>query len=123
METVQVPAATFTGTVHLKMLFQAEEPFRTSGGLVTFAPGARTDWHTHPYGQAIIVVSGTCRLQEAGGPVHQLKEGDVAFFPAGVKHWHGAAPDSEMSHLAITETRDGSAADWMEKVTDSEYNG
>ncbi|MCR4524210.1 cupin domain-containing protein [Bosea sp. 47.2.35] len=117
------PADWFTGTVRVDPLFNAEAPGRTGAGAVTFEPGARTACHSHPAGQALIVISGRGRVQREGGPVEEIRPGDVVWFPAGEKHWHGAAPDVAMSHIAITETVDGSNATWMEKVTDAEYGG
>jgi quercetin dioxygenase-like cupin family protein len=115
------PAENFTGSVHVEMLFAAKEPGRTSGGTVTFAPGARTGWHTHPIVQVLIVTAGIGRVQQWGGEVQEIRLGDVVRIPEGVKHWHGAAPDSAMTHIAITEQQDGKAVEWMEKVTDAEY--
>lgn len=115
------PAEWFTGTVRLDPLFQAEEPGRTSGTHVTFEPGARTAWHTHPAGQTLIVTFGRGRVQREGGPIEEISQGDIVWFPAGEKHWHGAAPETAMSHIAIQESIDGSAVTWMEKVTDEQY--
>jgi len=117
------PEDWFTGTVRLDKLFSAEAPGRVGAAAVTFEPGARTAWHTHPAGQAIIVVSGLGRAQHAGGPVEEIRPGDVVWFPAGEKHWHGAAPDVAMTHIAITESIDGSPVTWLEKVSDAEYSG
>lgn len=117
------PEGWFTGTVRLDRLFAAEAPGRVGAAAVTFEPGARTAWHTHPAGQAIIVVCGLGRAQHAGGPVEEIRPGDVVWFPAGEKHWHGAAPDVAMTHIAITESIDGSPVTWLEKVTDAEYGG
>ncbi|MGC3997991.1 MAG: cupin domain-containing protein [Anaeromyxobacter sp.] len=115
------PAEWFTGTVRIDPLFHSEAPGRAAGALVTFEPCARTDWHTHPLGQTLIVVSGLGRVQEWGGPVQELRPGDVVWTPPGVKHWHGAAPATAMSHLAIQEALDGKLVEWMEKVTDEQY--
>jgi quercetin dioxygenase-like cupin family protein len=115
------PADWFTGTVHVQMLFAAEAPGRVSGGSVTFEPGARTAWHSHPFGQTLVVTAGSGRVQRWGGPVEQIGAGDVVWFPAGEKHWHGAAPAMDMTHLAIQEHLEGSTADWMEKVSDEQY--
>ncbi|CAN7643405.1 MULTISPECIES: cupin domain-containing protein [Rhizobium/Agrobacterium group] len=115
------PEDWFTGTVRIDPLFNAEAPGRAGAGAVTFEPGARTAWHTHPAGQALIVVSGFGRVQREGGPVEEIRAGDVVWFPAGEKHWHGAAPDVAMTHIAITETVDGSNVTWMEKVSDADY--
>lgn len=117
------PGDWFTGTVRIDPLFNAEEPGRSGAGAVTFEPGARTAWHTHPAGQALIVLSGFGRVQREGGPVEEIRPGDVVWFPAGEKHWHGAAPDVAMTHIAITESVDGSNVTWMEKVTDADYGG
>lgn len=117
----QGPAEYFTGSVRVEMVFQAREPGRTSGGNVTFAPGARSAWHTHPIVQVLVVTQGVGRVQQWGGPVQEMRAGDVIRIPAGVKHWHGAAPDSSMTHLAITEQLDGKAVEWMEKVSDAQY--
>jgi quercetin dioxygenase-like cupin family protein len=115
------PDAWFTGEVTVEMLFTAEEPGRVSAAKVTFPRGARTAWHSHPYGQALIVMEGRGLVQGWGGAVKEIVPGDVVWFAANEKHWHGAAPDSAMSHLAIQETRDGEAADWMEKVSEEQY--
>ncbi len=115
------PEAYFTGTVRIDPLFQAEAPGRAAGAQVTFEPGARTAWHTHPAGQTLIVTFGRGRVQREGGPVEEIRQGDVVWFPAGEKHWHGAAPDTAMSHIAIHEAIDGTAVTWMEKVSDAEY--
>ena len=117
------PADYFTGTVRIDPLFQAEEPGRTSGAPVTFEPGARTAWHTHPAGQTLIVTFGRGRVQRDGGPIEEISQGDVVWFPAGEKHWHGASPDTAMSHIAIQESIDGSPVTWMEKVSDEDYQG
>jgi quercetin dioxygenase-like cupin family protein len=113
----------FTGAVRLDPLFQAEEPGRTTGVHVTFEPGARTAWHTHPAGQALIVTFGRGRAQREGGPVEEISQGDVVWFPAGEKHWHGAAPETAMSHIAIQECVDGTPVTWLEKVDDTDYRG
>lgn len=112
----------FTGPVRIDPLFSAEAPGRTSGAHVTFEPGARTAWHTHPAGQALIVTFGCGRVQREGGLVQVIRAGDVVWFPAGEKHWHGAAPDTAMSHIAIQESIDGSPVTWMEPVTDADYS-
>ncbi|MEI2385457.1 cupin domain-containing protein [Breoghania sp. JC706] len=117
------PEDWFTGTVRIDPLFSAEAPGRTQGVHVTFEPGARTAWHTHPAGQTLIVTFGRGRVQRAGGPVEEISQGDVVWFPAGEKHWHGAAADTAMSHIAIQESIDGSAVTWMEKVSDEDYAG
>ncbi|WP_157018464.1 (R)-mandelonitrile lyase [Mesorhizobium xinjiangense] len=115
------PADWFTGTVRIDPLFAAEAPGRANGAAVTFEPGARTAWHTHPAGQTLIVTAGVGRVQCVGGAIEEIRPGDVVWFPAGVKHWHGAAPDVAMTHIAIHEAVDGSTVTWMEKVTDEEY--
>lgn len=117
------PEDYFTGTVRIDPLFQAEDPGRTSGAHVTFEPGARTAWHTHPAGQTLIVTFGRGRVQREGGPVEEIRQGDVVWFPAGEKHWHGATPDTAMSHIAIQEIIDGTPVTWMEKVSDADYGG
>ncbi len=117
------PEDWFTGTVRIDPLFQAEAPGRVAGAHVTFEPGARTAWHTHPAGQTLIVTFGRGRVQREGGPVEEIRQGDVVWFPAGEKHWHGAAPDTAMSHIAVQESIDGSAVTWMEKVEDADYEG
>ena len=115
------PADWFTGTVRIDPLFAAEAPGRAGGAHVTFEPGARTAWHTHPAGQTLIVTFGRGRAQREGGPVEEIRAGDVVWFPAGEKHWHGAALDTAMSHIAIQESIEGTAVTWLEKVTDTEY--
>jgi quercetin dioxygenase-like cupin family protein len=115
------PAEWFTGTVRVDPLFQAPEPGRVGGGHVTFEPGARSAWHTHPLGQTLIVTSGLGWAQADGGPIEEIRPGDVIWFPAGLKHWHGATPTTAMTHIAITEVLDGKNADWMEKVSDEQY--
>ncbi|OWU82662.1 cupin domain-containing protein [Phaeobacter sp. 22II1-1F12B] len=117
------PEDYFTGTVRIDPLFQAEEPGRTSGAQVTFEPGARTAWHTHPAGQTLIVTFGRGRVQREGGPIEEISQGDVVWFPAGEKHWHGASPETAMSHIAIQESIDGTPVTWMEKVSDEDYGG
>jgi quercetin dioxygenase-like cupin family protein len=117
------PAEYFTGTVRLDPLFQAPDPARVSGSSVTFEPGARTAWHTHPLGQTLIVTAGAGRVQRDGGPVEEIHPGDVVWFPPGEKHWHGAAPKTAMTHIAIQETLDGKTVEWMEKVSDEQYTG
>lgn len=117
------PEETFTGTVRIEMMFQAEDPGRVAGAHVTFEPGARTAWHTHPAGQTLIVTQGRGRVQREGGPIEEITQGDIVWFPAGEKHWHGASPDTAMGHIAIQEAIDGSPVDWLEKVTDDQYDG
>lgn len=115
------PPEYFTGDVRLGGTFQATAPGRVGGGTVVFAAGARTNWHTHPAGQTLIVTEGVGRVQAWGGPVQEIKRGDIVSIPAGVKHWHGAKPDQTMTHIAIAETVDGAVAQWMERVTDEQY--
>lgn len=115
------PADYFTGTVRVDRLFQAEQPGRAGGAHVTFEPGARTAWHTHPAGQTLIVTFGRGRVQREGGPIEEIRQGDVVWFPAGEKHWHGASPDTAMSHIAIQESLDGAAVTWLEQVSDADY--
>jgi quercetin dioxygenase-like cupin family protein len=115
------PEQYFSGRVQIRPLFSASEPARMSCGCVTFDPCARSAWHTHPLGQALIVMSGRGFVQRWGGPVREIRAGDVIWTPPGEKHWHGAAPDSSMTHIAIQEALDGKNVDWMEKVTDDEY--
>lgn len=117
------PRDWFTGAVRIDPLFGPPEPARVAGALVTFEPGARTAWHTHPPGQTLIVTAGCGRVQREGGPVEEVRPGDVVWFPPGEKHWHGAAPTTAMSHIAIQERLDGKAVDWMEHVTDAQYGG
>jgi quercetin dioxygenase-like cupin family protein len=115
------PADYFSGTVRVDPLFSAPEPAPVVGASVTFEPGARTAWHTHPLGQTLIVTAGCGRVQREGGPVEDIRLGDVVWFPPGEKHWHGAAPTSAMTHIAIQEAQGGKTVDWMEKVSDAEY--
>ncbi len=117
------PAEWFTGSVRIDPLFAAADPARAAGAAVTFEPGARTAWHTHPLGQSLIVTAGAGRVQREGGPVEEIRPGDVVWFPAGEKHWHGAAPDTAMTHIAVQESLNGKAVEWMEKVTDQQYAG
>ena len=112
----------FTGTVQVQELFPADDPSRTSGGIVTFEPGARSAWHTHPLGQILIVTDGTGWVQQWGGPIQEIRKGDVVRIPAGVKHWHGATPSTAMTHIAIQEQLNGKAVEWMEKVSDEQYH-
>lgn len=115
------PAEWFTGTVRIDPLFAAQDPARTAGATVTFEPGARTAWHTHPLGQILIVTSGLGLVQRDGGPREEIRPGDVVRFEPGEKHWHGASPATAMSHIAIHESLNGSAVEWMEHVTDAQY--
>jgi 4-carboxymuconolactone decarboxylase len=118
----QVLAGNFTGSVRVDPLFQANAPARASGSLVTFEPGARTAWHTHPLGQVLIVTTGVGRVQRWGDPIEDIRQGDVVWIPPGQKHWHGAAPQSSMAHIAISESLDGESVEWMEKVSDAQYS-
>jgi len=120
--SVQGRAEYFTGTVRIDSPFQATEPARVGGATVTFEPGARAAWHTHPLGQTLIVTSGSGLVQEWGNPARQIRAGDIVWIPPGVKHWHGASPTTAMTHIAIAEALDGKVADWMEKVTNEQYN-
>ena len=119
--SVRGPDEWFTGTVRIDPLFLPEAPARTGAASVTFAPGARTAWHTHPLGQTLIVTSGFGWVQCEGGPVEEISPGDVVWFPPGVKHWHGASPNVAMTHIAIHEALDGEVVEWMEKVNDEQY--
>jgi quercetin dioxygenase-like cupin family protein len=111
----------FTGAVRVDPLFQPHAPARAVGASVTFEPSARTAWHTHPLGQTLIVTAGCGRAQRWGGPVEEIRPGDVVWFPPGEKHWHGAAPYAAMTHIAIQEQHDGKVVDWMEQVSDEQY--
>lgn len=115
------PAEYFTGTVRIDPLFSPPEPARAAGALVTFEPGARTAWHTHPLGQTIIVTTGCGWAQREGGPVEVIRPGDVVWFPPGEKHWHGATATTAMSHIAVQEKQDGSPVTWLEQVSDKQY--
>jgi quercetin dioxygenase-like cupin family protein len=115
------PADWFTGAVRIDPLFEAPAPARMRCATVTFEPNARTAWHTHPLGQTLIVTSGLGWVQSEGGPVEEIRPGDVVWFPPGEKHWHGASPRSAMSHIAIQEAQNGKVVDWMEQVTDAQY--
>jgi quercetin dioxygenase-like cupin family protein len=115
------PGDWFTGTVRIDPLFPVKEPARAAGNSVTFEPGARTAWHTHPLGQTLIVTAGCGRAQRWGGPIEEIRPGDVVWFPPGEKHWHGAAPTTAMMHIAVQESLDGKAVDWLEKVSDEQY--
>lgn len=115
------PADWFTGSVRIQSLFEAPEPARGRGASVTFEPGARTAWHTHPLGQTLIVTSGTGRVQSEGGPVEEIRTGDVVWFAPNEKHWHGATPTSAMTHIAIQEALDDKVVEWMEQVIDEQY--
>ena len=111
----------FTGTVRLDTRFKAEAPGRAGGAIVTFEPGARTAWHTHPLGQTVIVTSGLGWAQREGGPIEEIRPGDVVWFAPGEKHWHGASPETAMTHIALQEVEDGKVVDWLEHVTDAQY--
>lgn len=115
------PADWFSGTVRVDPLSQAASPSRVSTASVTFEPGARTAWHTHPLGQTLIVTAGSGRVQRQGGPIEDIRPGDVVWFPPGEKHWHGASPTTAMTHIAIQEVLDGKAVDWLEQVSDADY--
>jgi quercetin dioxygenase-like cupin family protein len=121
--STKAAAEYFTGTVRIDPLFQAPDPARVGGASVTFEPGARTAWHSHPLGQTLIVTAGCGRAQRWGGPIEEIRSGDVVSILPGEKHWHGAAPTTAMTHIAIHEYLDGKAADWMEKVSDEQYQG
>jgi quercetin dioxygenase-like cupin family protein len=114
------PAESFTGAVRVDPLFQAGEPARVSGGSVTFEPGARTAWHTHPLGQTLLITFGRGWVQREGGSIEEVRPGDVVWFPPGLKHWHGATPTTAMTHIAITESQNGKNVDWLEKVSDEQ---
>jgi len=116
------PADWFTGAVRVDPLFQPNDSRRAAAAIVTFEPGARTAWHTHPLGQTLIVTSGCGRVQREGGPIEEIHPGDVVWFEADEKHWHGATPTIAMTHIAIQENLNGKVVEWMEKVTDEEYN-
>ena len=115
------PADWFTGRTRIDPLFQASDPARVTGACVTFEPGARTAWHTHPLGQTLIVTSGVGWAQCEGGPVEELRPGDVVWFPPGVKHWHGATASTSMSHIALSNMRGSKNVEWLEKVSDTQY--
>ena len=117
------PEDYFTGRVRIDPLFEAAEPARVVGASVTFESGARTAWHTHPLGQTLIVTAGCGRARREGGPVEEIRPGDVIWFAPGERHWHGAAPTTAMTHIAIQEKLDGKTVDWLEKVSDAEYDG
>ena len=113
----------FTGVVRIDSRFQRSNPARVGGGIVTFEPGARTAWHAHPLGQTLIVTAGAGLIQQWGGPIQEMKQGDVVWIPPGVKHWHGATATTAMTHIAIAEQLAGKSAEWMEKVSDEQYRG
>lgn len=115
------PADWFTGTVRLDSPFQRDDPARVGGAIVTFEPGARTAWHTHPLGQTLIITAGLGRVQREGGSIEEIRAGDIVWFEPGERHWHGASPTTAMTHIAIAEKLDGRAVEWMEHVTDEQY--
>lgn len=115
------PKEYFTGTVRVDSLFQADAPARIGGATVTFEPGARTAWHTHPLGQTLIVTAGYGWAQREGGPIEEIRPGDIVWIAPGEKHWHGATPTTGMTHIAIAEQLDGNSVDWMERVSDEQY--
>ena len=117
------PTDWFTGSVRIDSRFQRPAPARIGGAIVTFEPGARTAWHTHPLGQTLIVTAGCGRVQRDGGPIQEIRAGDVVWFEPGERHWHGASPTTAMTHIAIAEMLDGKAVEWMEHVTDEQYRG
>jgi quercetin dioxygenase-like cupin family protein len=117
------PADWFTGTVRIDPLFTAPDPALVAGAHVTFEPGARTAWHTHPLGQTLIITSGFGRVQRDGGPVEEVRPGDIVWFSPNEKHWHGASPNVAMTHIAIQERMNGKVVDWLEHVSDQQYNG
>ena len=117
------PADWFTGAVRIDPLFSAPDPARVSGASVTFEPGARTAWHTHPLGQTLIVTAGCGRAQRWDGPIEEIRPGDVVWFAPGEKHWHGGATTTGMTHIAIAEVLDGKVVDWLEHVSDEQYKG
>jgi quercetin dioxygenase-like cupin family protein len=119
----QGPAEYFTGSARIETLINPNEPSRLSGASVTFEPGARTAWHTHPLGQTLIVTAGTGWVQQEGGEKQEIRPGDVVWTPPGVKHWHGATATDRMTHIAIQEALDGKVVEWMEKVRDEQYGG
>jgi len=117
------PAEYFTGEVRIDPLFEAPEPARAAGASVTFEPGARTAWHTHPLGQTLVVTAGRGRAQRWSGPVEEIGPGDVVWFAPGEKHWHGAGPETAMTHIAVQEKLEGRTVDWLEPVSDEQYRG
>lgn len=119
--SIKGPQNWFTGSVRIDSLFQAEEPARLGGGVVTFEPGARTNWHTHPLGQTLVILNGVGWTQCEGAPRTEIRAGDIVSCSCGKRHWHGAAPTTAMSHLALTELLDGKNVEWMEPVTDEQY--
>jgi len=120
--TRRAPSEHFTGTVWQDPIIQAEAPARVVAARVTFEPGARTNWHTHPLGQTLYVLSGIGRFQTKGGPIHEIRPGDVIWIPPNEKHWHGGSPTNGMTHIAIQESLEGKYSTWLEPVTDAEYS-
>jgi quercetin dioxygenase-like cupin family protein len=121
--SIKGPADWFTGTVRIDSLFDANAPARAASAAVTFEPGARTAWHTHPLGQTLIVLFGRGLVQREGGPIEEIRPGDVVSFAPSEKHWHGASPENAMQHIAIQEALDGKTVEWLEHVTDQQYSG
>ncbi|MCA8959091.1 MAG: cupin domain-containing protein [Planctomycetes bacterium] len=121
VDSQQGPADWFTGTVRIDPQFGGDDPSQVSCASVTFEPGARTAWHTHPVGQHLLITSGVGRVQREGGEIEEVRPGDVVWFPPGEKHWHGASPTIAMTHLAIQESKNGSAVEWLEHVTNDQY--
>jgi quercetin dioxygenase-like cupin family protein len=119
--SAKAPEGYFSGSVRVEPVFQVGDPVRLNGGSVTFEPGARTAWHTHPLGQTLIVTAGLGWVQAEGGPIEEIRPGDVVFFPPDQKHWHGATPTTAMTHIAVQESLDGKNVEWMEKVSDVQY--
>lgn len=122
LHSVEGPEEWFTGSVRIDPLFQKKEVTKAAGASVTFEPGARTAWHTHPAGQTLIIQSGLGWVQKEGGPIEEVRPGDIVWFEPGEKHWHGASPDKAMSHIAIQEEVDGDVVEWLEKVSDEQYS-
>jgi len=121
--SVKGPSDWFTGVVRIDRLFEAPEPARVAGASVTFEPGARTAWHTHPLGQTLVVTAGCGWAQRWGGPMEEIRPGDVVWFAPGEKHWHGASPETAMTHIALQEKLDGKTVEWMEQVSEEQYRG
>ena len=121
--SIKGPHAWFTGTVRIDPLFPAHTPARASSAYVTFEPGARTAWHTHPLGQALVITAGVGRVQVQGGPIQEVRPGDTVWVPPYVKHWHGAAPGVAMTHISVAEEEGGNNVEWLEKVTEEQYTG
>ena len=119
--SVKGPSEWFTGSARVEMLFDDKAPSRVSGANVTFEPGARTAWHTHPVGQHLLITSGVGSVQQEGGPIQEVRPGDVVWFPPGVKHWHGASAKTAMTHIAIQEAQNGSPVEWLEHVSNEQY--